>query len=171
MTIKIRKVTVADLSTLKEISIKTFTDTFGKQNTAKNLHDYLEESYNDSQLKQELENDDSAFYFIFVDHQLAGYLKVNSDNAQSESMDENHFEVERIYILPAFKHFGLGKQLINYAIKLTKVANKKVIWLGVWERNFAAQGFYNHLGFQRISEHSFYMGTDPQTDYILEKSI
>lgn len=35
MAIKIRKVTVADLSTLKEISIKTFTDTFGKQNTAK----------------------------------------------------------------------------------------------------------------------------------------
>ncbi|WP_137597864.1 GNAT family N-acetyltransferase [Paucilactobacillus kaifaensis] len=171
MAMKIKRVTTADLPALRDISIKTFTDTFGEQNTAANMQAYLDKAYNKEQLLQELETLSAAFYFALVDGELAGYLKVNVDNAQSESMGADSLEVERIYILPQFKRQGLGKQLINYAIELAKNDNKRKVWLGVWEQNFAAQKFYQFLGFKRESEHSFYMGTDPQTDYIIVKEI
>lgn len=171
MAIKIKAVTEADLATLKEISIVTFRDTFGQQNTPANMQAYLDQAYNDDQLKQELRTKHAAFYFITVDEKLAGYLKLNIEEAQSEAMGQDSLEVERIYILPQFKRQGLGKRLINYAIEIANKMAKKTVWLGVWERNFAAQQFYQFLGFKRVSEHSFYMGTDQQTDYIMVKEI
>lgn len=43
------------------------------------------------------------FYFIFSDDDLAGYMKLNSKEAQTESTFSNSLEIESIYILPAHK--------------------------------------------------------------------
>ncbi|MFY8036361.1 MAG: GNAT family N-acetyltransferase [Cyclobacteriaceae bacterium] len=45
------------------------------------------------------------------------------------------------------------------------------MWLGVWERNFKAQKFYEKQGFTRFSEHVFQMGDDPQTDWLLKRKV
>lgn len=45
------------------------------------------------------------------------------------------------------------------------------MWLGVWEKNEPALVFYKRLGFRRIGEHSFYMGEDEQTDYLMAKTL
>jgi diamine N-acetyltransferase len=41
----------------------------------------------------------------------------------------------------------------------------------VWERNFNAQAFYAKWGFEKFSEHTFWMGDDPQTDWLLKKKL
>jgi ribosomal protein S18 acetylase RimI-like enzyme len=45
------------------------------------------------------------------------------------------------------------------------------IWLGVWEKNYKAQQFYARWGFERFSEHTFWMGDDPQVDWLLKKKL
>ncbi|MFC6169841.1 GNAT family N-acetyltransferase [Loigolactobacillus jiayinensis] len=170
-TIQLEKVTLADLPTLRKISIATFTDTFGAQNTPENLAAYLTAAYAPAKLQQELTEPASQFYFVYVDQQLAGYLKINHDAAQTEAKGGATLEVERIYILPAFKRHGLGRYLIKQAETSAQQLGKTAIWLGVWENNFAAQQFYAKLGFVRTGQHSFVMGTDPQTDFILTKQL
>lgn len=41
MSMTLRRLTTKDLDTLRDISIETFSDTFGAQNTAENMRDYL----------------------------------------------------------------------------------------------------------------------------------
>ena len=41
MNIKIKKINSDDIKILQEISIETFTDTFGEQNSSENLKNYL----------------------------------------------------------------------------------------------------------------------------------
>jgi hypothetical protein len=41
----------------------------------------------------------------------------------------------------------------------------------VWEKNFKAQQFYSRWGFERFSEHTFWMGDDPQVDWLLKKKL
>ena len=52
-----------------------------------------------------------------------------------------------------------------------KKGNKQEIWLGVWEKNEKALCFYKKQGFYKIGEHSFFMGDDEQTDYIMRKDL
>lgn len=171
MSIEVKKCTVEDLQILQKVSVETFRDTFQDQNTEEDLYNYLEKAYNTEQLTSELLNQQSEFYFVFNRNDLAGYLKININEAQSETKGEDALEIERIYILPQFKGKGLGKILIQQAVGRAQFHRKTNIWLGVWEHNQAALAFYKKLGFVQTGAHSFFMGKDEQTDLILTKNL
>lgn len=171
MAIKIERCTAEDLGFLQEISIETFTETFQDQNTAENMNAYLKKAFQWSQLEKEVQNPRSAFYFIYAGEEIAGYLKVNTGEAQSESMGENALEIERIYIRKKYHKQGLGKVLMDKAIEIAQEQNKTALWLGVWEKNIGALNFYSKMGFVQTGVHSFYMGDEQQTDLIMTKTL
>ena len=171
MTVKIIKCDREDLQLLREISIETFNDTFKNQNSPENMKTYLERAFNSKQLEKELSTISSKFYFICFDEEVAGYLKVNINDAQSEKMGDESLEIERIYIRNKFQRKGFGKYLINKAMEIAEEQNKKNIWLGVWEKNQNAICFYKKLGFVQTGAHSFYMGDEKQTDFIMTKKL
>ncbi|MBU8772646.1 GNAT family N-acetyltransferase [Cytobacillus oceanisediminis] len=171
MTINIKKCTLEDLSRLQEISYETFNETFKEQNSPENMEAYLEKAFNRKQLKTELSQRSSQFYFVEIDGETAGYLKVNTDEAQTEEMGDEALEIERIYIRSPFQKQGLGKYLFNKALEVAMEQNKKRIWLGVWEKNEKAIAFYKKMGFVQTGAHSFYMGDEEQTDFIMAKIL
>ena len=171
MTITLAKCQQNDVKQLQAISIETFNDTFKDQNSPDNIEAYLARAFTEEQLKKELANQSSAFYFIAVNEEVAGYLKVNVDEAQSEKMGDQALEIERIYIRRNYQGQGLGKYLMDKAIELATAQNKKSIWLGVWEKNEPAIGFYKKLGFVQTGTHSFYMGDEEQIDWMMTKVL
>lgn len=171
MDYTIKRVTVDDVKDLQKISRLTFKETFGADNSAENMSEFLDEAYAKEKLLKEIENPNSQFFFLLVDDQVAGYLKINEADAQSEDVAENALEVERIYLAHEYQHQGLGLVLIKLAEKIAREDNKDNMWLGVWENNFNAQKFYKKDGFERVSQHTFVVGDDPQTDYILVKKL
>ncbi|CEE00113.1 hypothetical protein B4064_3715 [Caldibacillus thermoamylovorans] len=94
----------------------------------------MEREFNLKQLEKELNNPFSQFFFVYFTNKLAGYLKVNMGDAQSEEMGGDLLKVERIYVKEKFQKFGLGKVLLNKAFEIALENNKKKIWLGVWEK-------------------------------------
>jgi diamine N-acetyltransferase len=171
MNINIKPCTIEDLSTLQEISYETFNETFKDQNSPENMNAYLERAFNVKQLEKELSNISSQFFFVYFNNEVAGYLKVNTEDAQSENMGEDSLEIERIYIRTNFQKLGLGKYLINKAIEIAVEQEKNKIWLGVWEKNENAIAFYKKIGFVQAGTHSFHMGDEEQIDFIMIKSL
>ncbi|MGX2958264.1 GNAT family N-acetyltransferase [Peribacillus sp. JNUCC 23] len=171
MAINIKMCTLEDSRKLQKISHETFNETFKHQNSPENMNTYLERALNLKQLEKELSNISSQFYFVYFNNEVAGYLKVNTNDAQSEEMGDESLEVERIYIKDKFQKHGLGKYLLNKAIEISMERNKKKIWLGVWEKNENAIAFYKKTGFVQTGAHSFYMGDEEQTDLIMTKTI
>jgi ribosomal protein S18 acetylase RimI-like enzyme len=45
------------------------------------------------------------------------------------------------------------------------------MWLGVWEYNPRAQRFYEKNGFRMVDKHTFVLGSDPQTDLLMQKEL
>ncbi|WP_082603539.1 GNAT family N-acetyltransferase, partial [Paucilactobacillus suebicus] len=171
MTVTIKQVTEKDLSQLIKISRETFVDTFGKDNTQADMVEYLEQSFSTAEMKQELSTNGTNFWFIFVDDQIAGYLKLNIDQAQSDQVANNALEIERIYIQSAFKRHGLGTKLYHHAETVAHDQHCDNMWLGVWEHNQPAQRFYQGLGFKQIGDHVFTLGSDVQRDLIMLKKM
>lgn len=171
MTIHLQSCSREHLQELREISYNTFNETFKDQNAPENMKAYMERAYHPAQLEKELSNPSSKFLFLYFHGDLAGYLKVNIGNAQTEEMGEDALEIERIYIQKAFHKNGLGKYLFNKAFAIAESLHKKKIWLGVWEKNENAIAFYNKLGFVKTGAHSFYMGEDEQVDFIMTKTL
>jgi ribosomal protein S18 acetylase RimI-like enzyme len=171
MNITIRTCTQDDVFTLKDISYKIFSDTFSEHNSPSVLKAYLDYAYDAKKLLGELRNKESAFYFIYADDNLAGYLKLNEYPAQTEINDPVSLEIERIYVKNEYQGQGIGQRLIDKAVEVALQRQKTYVWLGVWERNEKAQRFYIKNGFYRIGEHSFLMGSEEQTDHLLRKDL
>jgi ribosomal protein S18 acetylase RimI-like enzyme len=171
MIINIKKCTLEDSRKLQEISYETFNETFMQQNSPENMNAYLERAFNLKQLEKELSNISSQFFFVNFNNEVAGYLKVNTNDAQSEEMGNESLEIERIYIKNKLQKHGLGKYLLNKAMEIAMERNKKKIWLGVWEKNENAIAFYLKMGFVQTGAHSFYMGDEEQTDLIMTKTL
>ena len=171
MTINIKKCNVEDLPKLLEISYETFNETFKNQNSPENIKAYLERAFNLKQLEKELSNISSQFFFVYLNNEVAVYLKININDAQSEEMSDESLEIERIYIKRKFQNHGLGMYLLNKTIEIAMEFNKKKIWLGVWEKNENAIAFYEKMGFVQTGSHSFYMGNEEQVDFIMTKIL
>ena len=171
MTINIKRCTVDDLPKLLEISYETFNETFKNQNSPENIKAYLKKAFKLKQLKKELTNVSSLFFFLYFNNEVAGYLKVNINYAHPEEIGDESLEIERVYIKSKFQKNGFGNNLLNKAVEIAMECKKKKIWLGVWEKNEKAIDFYKKAGFVQTGFHTFYMGDEEQIDLIMTKTL
>ena len=90
-------------------------------------------------------------------------------------------ELSKIYIVEAAKGMGIGTRLLNAMLKQAKDFVSKststdghtigIAWLGVWEFNTGAVGFYEKHGFEKFGRHTFLMGSDAQEDLLYARVI
>jgi diamine N-acetyltransferase len=167
MSVTISKCTPSDLADLRAIAYQTYDDTFRAMNTPETMQAYLSAAFDLSKLEAELHNPHSTFFFLFDEGRLAGYLKLNEADAQTESSDPTALEIERIYVKKEFQGLGHGKRLIQYALEIARERSKCSAWLGVWEKNTNALAFYERMGFVKAGTHEFIMGKEHQTDFVM----
>jgi hypothetical protein len=60
---------------------------------------------------------------------------------------------------------------MTQAIKFARGRQLNSLWLGVWEHNERALGFYQSFGFQTFDHHIFTLGEDKQTDYLMRLTL
>jgi len=171
MRINITRCKSEQLRLLRDISIETYRDTFAESNSEALMQQYFDNALNAEKLSQEFHTVGSHFYFIYLNEQVAGFLKINLESAQSDDVAQNSLEIERFYIRKQHLRKGLGKRLMQFAFDIAKQLDKATLWLGVWEHNDSALAFYGGLGFYKIGEHPFNMGGDIQTDWLLKKDL
>ncbi len=167
--LEIIPVKLNDLDQLQRLSVKTFKETFLNQNTDDDINQYLKVNMSSIQLKNELNNPYTEFYFAYIDKNIAGYLKLNFKNAQKEDvLEKKGYEIERFYLLKSFQGKGFGKQLFEKAVTIGKSKGYKKLWLGVWEHNKSAIKFYKKLQLKIFDKHKFLLGSDLQTDFLMK---
>lgn len=171
MDIKIRDCNLDDLNELLELSFYTFYETFGDVTAKESIDTYTKNAFTRENFKNELLDKNSNFYFVYYKEKLAGYLKLNISNSQTEPMGEEYLEIQRIYLKNEFQGNGLGRLMIEKAFEMANFYKKRYIWLGVWEFNYKAFNFYSKMGFKKVGRHDFFMGEEKQTDYIMEKDL
>lgn len=171
LTVTIKPATLADVLPLQQLSIVTFTDTYGVYNTPENMQLFIETNYNTQQLLDELANPAMQYFIAYTGDEPVGYIKLRTTDNPPELAGKKHIEIERIYVLPAFKGMHIGKQFIDHAVTIARQQHYEIIWLGVWDENTRAQAFYTKQGFTTFGEHAFVLGTEPQRDWLMKKEI
>lgn len=169
--ITVKKIMPEDIGQLQKVSKQTFWETFSASNSEENMTNYLEESFSVEKLTDELNNEHSDFYFALLDEKVIGYLKLNFGQSQTELQDNKALEIERIYVLQEFHGKKVGQVLYEKALQIAGQVNADYVWLGVWEENLRAIGFYKKNGFVAFDKHIFELGGDEQTDIMMKKVL
>lgn len=166
-----RKCGLKDLKALRFIAEKTFVDAYEKNNNPDDFKSYIDSAFESYQMRAELENSNSQFYFIYFEHKLAGYFKLNENSAQSEDYGIQSLELSRLYILIEFQGQAIGKMTLSKVIELAIGKDKSWLWLSVWQKNEAAVRFYERHGFKKFDTQIFYVGKDAQIDWLMRLDL
>ena len=170
-TFVIRNCGVQDLEQVRDLAMVTFRETFGTANTPEDMRTYLEVNFNRETLARELACCDSLWIIVEDQDRAVAYMKLNFENGQTEPGHPGSLEIQRIYVLHAYKGRHIGSMLIQRAIEIGRERALAYLWLGVWEHNNHAIAFYERLGFTRFAIHRFLLGKDVQTDHLMRRYL
>ena len=167
---KIRIASSADAEMLADLSFTTFWDAFHDhpKNAPEDMDAYMSEAFTATRLAEELADPNSVFFVAEIDGQPAGYAKLLFGNIEEPVIAARPVELCRLYSTTEFIGKGVGQALMDECLKLARERNCDVMWLGVWEFNPRAQRFYEKQGFRIVGEHVFQLGSDPQTDHLMQ---
>jgi Acetyltransferases len=169
----IREAMLEDAQSLTDLSYTTFWDAFAHhpKNAPDDLAHYMRQAFKVEQITAELHNPKAIFLIAEIDDEMAGYAKLVIDNIEPGITAERPIELNRLYSQRKFLGKGVGQSLIDACFDRAKQQNHDVMWLGVWEYNPRAQRFYEKNGFCIVGKHTFVLGSDPQTDLLMQKEI
>lgn len=161
--------TVEHLPQLQSLMRATFTETFGHLYPPADLARYLDTAYAADQLRSEV-SDQRNFWQLVLDNsgQPVAYLEcLPAHLPHPDVRPEEHGEIERIYVLKAHQGKGLGRKLMQIALKhLGERYGDAPQWLGVWSENLRAQALYRTYGFEKAGEYQFPVGETLDHEFI-----
>ncbi len=166
-----KKCDLSNLELLTYISRQTFVDAFEKDNNSDDFMIYIDSAFSKNQIESELLNPNTEFYFVYDAEILVGYFKINENEAQAEPYGKDALELSRIYVWKQFQGQHLGKRILKKIIDIAITKQKSYMWLGVWQLNMNAVRFYERHGFTKFDSHSFYIGNDRQTDWLMRLDL
>src|SRR5687768_4044267 len=171
--ILIRQAVPEDAELLTDLAYKTFWDAFAAhpKNAPDDLADYMQKAFSFEQIERELKDAKSFFQLAEIEGELAGYSKLIFDNIEPGITAERPVELNRLYSHQKFLGRGVGQNLMDRCFETAAEKGCDVMWLGVWEYNPRAQRFYEKNGFRFVGQHVFLLGSDPQTDLLMQKEI
>jgi ribosomal protein S18 acetylase RimI-like enzyme len=171
--IKIRQAVPEDAELLTDLAYTTFWDAFHDhpKNAPHDLEAYMQEAFSVEHIRSELEDAESVFLVAEMNGELAGYAKLIFESTEPDIIAEWPVELSRLYSHQKFLGRGVGQALMDACFARAKETGRDVIWLGVWEYNPRAQRFYEKNGFRLVGKHTFLLGSDPQTDLLMQKNI
>ena len=171
--ISIRQASLDDAKLLTDLSYTTFWDAFAHhpKNAPDDLAHYMRQAFSTEQIETELADPQSIFLIAEIDEKPAGYAKLNIDTTEDGITANHPIELSRLYSHQEYIGKGVGQNLMDACFEFAMTNNHDVMWLGVWEFNPRAQRFYEKNGFRSVGRHIFQLGSDPQTDLLMQKEI
>ena len=169
---QIRKAQLLDVNLLVSLGRQTQLETFMKDNKPEVMNAYVEATFTNEIIEKELLDAYSTYYISEYEGIPIGYFKIRFNNhEENQFAGPNSAELQRIYLTKDKKGMGFGKKQLIYSENIAKLLGYEVLWLGVWEKNLNAIGFYQKNGYDIFGSHPFLFGGELQKDYLMRKTI
>ena len=171
MRVTTRRATVDDAALLASLGRSTFIDTFAADNTPENMALYLPASFGESIQRAELADTRHTIVLAERDGAAVGYAMLRDGPAPEAIGDADAIEIVRLYAVKHLIGAGIGATLMQRCLDEAGRLGKRSIWLGVWEHNTRAQGFYRRWHFADVGSLTFMLGHDRQTDRLYARRV
>jgi GNAT superfamily N-acetyltransferase len=163
----IRVATPADAATLAALSLKTFVDTFAPHNTAADMDSYTSVAFGEEKQRREIETDGVITLLGEEDDDAIAYAQIR----HTPGAPHGDVELARFYVDQPHHGRGIAPALMDAVETQARILGGTRLWLGVWEHNLRAIAFYRKRGFVQCGAQPFLLGTDLQTDLVMNRPL
>jgi diamine N-acetyltransferase len=170
--VDIRRADIADAASLAQLAERTFRDAFGAENRPSDMDVYCLQAFSAATQAAELADPSIETLLVTDAHgSLIAYAQLRSSPIPIEVTGPSPIELTRFYVERAWHGGGIARRLMEAVVNAARARGAKTLWLGVWERNVRALGFYRKVGFVDVGAHEFRLGADVQTDRLMTRAL
>lgn len=170
----VRPATPADVPALSALAQRTFVQTFveelGVPYPQGDLEAHLEKAYGLAATQRLVE--DASLLLRVVDTgggALGGYVLAGSCQLPHPEAHATHGELRRLYVAHECHGRGYGRDLMREAFAWLRATFEGPQWIGVWSGNLKAQAIYAKLGFAKVGEYDYPVGSWLDHEFILRR--
>ena len=168
----IRRATAIDAGLLAELGARTFSETFAADNRPADMAAYLAASFSPARQAEELSDPRTTYLLAEIADKAAGYAMLRAGATVPACITGPlPVELARLYVGRDWLGRGVGAALMRACLDEARRNQHQTLWLGVWEHNQRAQAFYRRWDFREVGTHIFQLGSDAQTDLLLERAV
>ena len=102
----------------------------------------------EDRLKHQLLEENRPMYAFYDNENIAGYYSLLVQ-------DNNECELNNLSVIPAYRHRGIGEELLKHAFKIAKELNCNKINIGIVEENNVLRKWYESFEFIHIGTQKF----------------
>ena len=155
----------ADCALIRRLADEVFPATYRGIITPSQMEYMMEWMYGAEVLAREMCGE-FAWFIASADGEPCGYLSV-----QHEA--EDHFHLQKIYVLPRFQGIGAGEFLFRHAVEYIRSVHPAPCRMELnVNRNNRALHFYERMGMRKLREGDFPIGDGYyMNDYIMGLDI
>lgn len=144
----IKKIDINDIEKCTEVikaSFFTVVHQFGITQQNAPTHTSFIKS---EKLYKQFEQGNRFMFAYFLSDEIVGYFSLIINN-------ENVCELDNLAVLPSYRHYGYGREMVDFAIDFAKKANCKKITISIIEENSILKSWYKSIGFVHIYTKKF----------------
>lgn len=167
----IRRAAEQDAPMLAELAARTFHDAFAADNNPEDMDAYMSVAFTHEKFRSEVAAPANVFFVAEIGGTPVGYAQLRAGDAPPCVSGPAPIELARLYVSQDWHGRGVAAALMNACVEEARGAGHRTLWLGVWERNPRAQAFYRKWDFRVVGSHVFVLGSDPQTDLLMERAL
>jgi ribosomal protein S18 acetylase RimI-like enzyme len=164
--LEIRHAAGRDVRLISALSITTCYEAYFEFDPPHDLADYCFNFLNPEATESEFNDPDSTFLIAELGGNAVGFIKLRENKIVDCLKDRHAIEVQRIYVLEKLKGRKIGQRMIEAGAAIGREKGYEVLWLGVWDKNVAAQKFYDRIGMTNVGTTDFTDGKSAFVNYV-----
>ncbi|MBX2829482.1 MAG: GNAT family N-acetyltransferase [Flavobacteriaceae bacterium] len=170
--IEIKKATEKDAEILALLGTITYSESHSHfiDNKA-DLDAYLNKAFAVSNIQDELNNSNNAFFIIYSNKLPVGYAKLVLNSGHNDKPSNHACKLDKIYILQHFIPLKIGQQFLTFLEAFVMEQSLDTIWLSVYTENKRAIRFYERNGYIEAGKMTFSVNDTPYENLILDKTL
>jgi diamine N-acetyltransferase len=171
-TLHIRTAVPFDAELLANLASETFWETYNGAIDHGDIWSFIRVHFTPEKIREEIKIN-SGVYLIAenADKQPLGYAKLSTDFLPDKLKGKKALEINKIYVATRSKGQGIGKRLMQHIADYAQQHVFNCLWLAVWEHNKSAIAFYSKMGYQKIADVPFEMGSETHNDFLVVKNL
>lgn len=162
----IRRASAADADLLALVGAATFLETFAPVHTAAEIVDHCRDEHSPDAYRRLIGPASDAWIVESVPTAAPlGYALLTGADLPGAAPGD--LELKRIYVLSRLHGGGAGAELMRSCLARAQERGAKRVLLSVYSKNDRALAFYRKQGFEKISDHRFFVGETGYLDDVL----
>jgi ribosomal protein S18 acetylase RimI-like enzyme len=162
---EIRAARPGDVPALSDLARRTWSDAFGDGVRPEDEEAELEEGRSQAYFAQAL--NERTILVAEADGVLLGYVQFGEVGIPEVDVRPGDQALQRLYVETSLQGRGLGRKLMDAALRHPRLAGAGRIFLQVWDRNERAVRLYESFGFHRLGTTSFTVGAEVMEDLVM----